>query len=378
MSNTFLTGKEFNAMYKDKLFYKFTYDNDTHYGMTYTDGLNEDINEFSTSDNKTGIYFFETRRAFKHYNKKYGYIRKVTIPDDAKIGVRETSFRTNKIIFSPKEKFGSDLALLDTFFTTRVESIEINEVFYNKLLSENPNLNKFDLLNIFSKHNNKFRTEVVAEKSECLKRIEENPFLVNFIKNADTECYKLAFSLNGLVLKDCTEDIEKLRKIITNKGFFSADLTNKMLEELSTLETIAVTQNFEALKYITNPTDEQCTIAVTHDFRALRYITNPTDEQLTIAFSQSSKSIDFIKNKLSADITLYVLGLYPHLIAENSKIFNNFTSMINESNAINFVKYFKYMPPKYQTEEICKLALQDDISNCKYLDNKFIHLVKLA
>ena len=55
-----ITGKQFNEIFKNNTFYKFTNNKEIHYGYQYVDGLNIDTNEFNIEGgecSKGGLYF---------------------------------------------------------------------------------------------------------------------------------------------------------------------------------------------------------------------------------------------------------------------------------------------------------------------------------
>src|SRR5579872_1232607 len=86
------TGASFNNLFGNWAFVKLTNPSERHRGFQFVDGLNVDKNKFNTYDSctKGGIYFIDINDAHKwiHYNEYVGtmkYIRKVIIPDDAKV-----------------------------------------------------------------------------------------------------------------------------------------------------------------------------------------------------------------------------------------------------------------------------------------------------
>src|SRR5579872_6373145 len=97
INNNILTGYEFNQKYCRHTFIKLTNESENHNGFQFQDGLNicEDI------------YFVEDND-FKHYdNKEMKYIRKVIIPNDARLSILDSNrlkFITDKIILGQREE----------------------------------------------------------------------------------------------------------------------------------------------------------------------------------------------------------------------------------------------------------------------------------
>ena len=88
-------------------FYKITNESETHNGMQYKTGLNVDIQQFNPKgDCKSGgIYFSrEDILAFMEYGK---WIRKVTLPENAKVYENPGSpkkWKADKVILGRKYK----------------------------------------------------------------------------------------------------------------------------------------------------------------------------------------------------------------------------------------------------------------------------------
>src|ERR1051325_8405242 len=101
--HTVLSGKKFNKKYHNKEFYKLTNELENHNGFQFKTGLNTDIIKFNPiSECKPGgIYFTELDYVLawiSYNNKKMTKIRKVTIPDNAKVYVEKIKFKADKLI----------------------------------------------------------------------------------------------------------------------------------------------------------------------------------------------------------------------------------------------------------------------------------------
>jgi hypothetical protein len=110
------SGSEFKRLLGDDVnyFIKFMNNDDIHYNMIYKTGLNVDIEEFNPGNEctKGGIYFCHLQD-YRCYVNSYGnYIRKVVIPDDARIYIEENKFKADKVILEEKEIKGEKLKSL--------------------------------------------------------------------------------------------------------------------------------------------------------------------------------------------------------------------------------------------------------------------------
>lgn len=111
-----ISGEEFNKIYAGIDFVKLTNETECHNNFQFEDGLNIDKQSFNPSGECKlgGIYFVKKDLAFMwtYYGCTNGvmkYIRKINIPDDARVYVETDKFKTNKIILSPREKINREI-----------------------------------------------------------------------------------------------------------------------------------------------------------------------------------------------------------------------------------------------------------------------------
>jgi hypothetical protein len=120
-----LTGVNFNAININGVeFYKILNEKEYHHGFQYKDGLNIDTNEFNTEKcSAGGLYFCEKQYIGLYIG--YGiYIRKVSIPNDARISIEDNKFKADKIIL------GERLSLTD-FFSNQTYEFNLAAVKQN-------------------------------------------------------------------------------------------------------------------------------------------------------------------------------------------------------------------------------------------------------
>jgi hypothetical protein len=158
----------------------------------------------------------------------------------------------------------------------------------------------------------------------CKFAVQQNCYVLRYVKNQTDEICKLAVQQNGLSLayvKNQTDEICKL----------------------------AVQQNGNALQYVKNQTDEICKLAIKNISYALKYVKNQTDEICKLAVKQNGLSLEFVKNQTEEICKLAV--------QQNGWV----------------IKYVKN-----QTGEICKLAVQQNGHTLQYVNNQTEEICKLA
>lgn len=113
---TELSGLEFKRTYSNTNFYKLTNRIENHHEFQFHDGLNIDTNEFkpSGSCSKGGLYFVEENKVYKwiYYDICIGsmhYIRKVEIPDDARVYIENDKFKADKFILGLRNPISKDI-----------------------------------------------------------------------------------------------------------------------------------------------------------------------------------------------------------------------------------------------------------------------------
>ncbi len=98
---------------QEKSYYKLTNKYESHRDLIYTDGENEDFNEFDDNILHScvpgGIYFCEEKNIINWimYSESVGlmyWMRKVIIPHDAKVVYTANKVRANKVILGPRER----------------------------------------------------------------------------------------------------------------------------------------------------------------------------------------------------------------------------------------------------------------------------------
>lgn len=343
-----LNGVEFNAKYTGVNFYKLTNATNKHYKMTYVDGENIDINKLLVDDNKTGLYFFETQKAFIHIADKYTHIRKVTIPDDAIVVIRESSFRTNKFILGPSKELGKELDLMYEFIVA-CKYISTKD-FYRQLLKYEPNKqNKYEILGRLATYGMSFIDEAFISDNDICHIVDKYPKIINVCPNVSNEMYIRALTLDGMVLQTVSNKFKSFMTIIKGNRLFANETDTQL--KFDKFAEIAVRQNFVAIQFVDSPNDKLC----------------------KIAFEQSKDADKYIP-KVSKDVATFVISLYP----EFSRM-KKYSIGIDEQSALELItkdpNYIDVIPLDIQTEEMCKMALNADIKNFKHIDEKFYYLV---
>ena len=90
-----------------KLFVKLTNNDEKHYNYQLKTGLNQDTHRFLPYGlcMPGGLYFTTIDNINVWYQAYHKHIRKVTIPDDARVYESHASFKADKIVLSEKVKY---------------------------------------------------------------------------------------------------------------------------------------------------------------------------------------------------------------------------------------------------------------------------------
>src|SRR5579872_275343 len=177
------SGKEFNNIFSGISFVKLTNESEVHRGFHFEDGLNVDTVLFNpiSSCSAGGIYFIEENNIINwvYYDAVVGtmiYVRKVTIPDDARVYIEDDKFKTDKLILGPKS------CIDKTIYSHSVES----NVCVFKFLSNN-----------------------VKDKNVCMKAVEGSYTSLNYVpaELRDKNICSHAVKNHGLSLQFVPEHI---------------------------------------------------------------------------------------------------------------------------------------------------------------------------
>lgn len=111
-----VSGAVFNSMFPNINFVKLTNETENHNDHQFVDGLNIDCNSFNPNGicQSGGIYFIKEKyiHIWIAYNGKLMiYVRKVSIPDDARVYIEAKKFKADKIILGSKELISKDIYL---------------------------------------------------------------------------------------------------------------------------------------------------------------------------------------------------------------------------------------------------------------------------
>ena len=182
------TGAEFNAKFPNIVFVKLTNQTENHFNLQFKDGLIVDHNKFYPYEQckPGGIYFCQYNQASHWIDYGQGtmqWVRRVLIPDDAKVYIEPDKFKANKIILLPKQPLWEDATICKAL-------CEYTVAYFPYVTNQTPEI--------------------------CLIAVEKDPYLLRLIKNQTKEvCYAAAkknpklLSLSNYIRDD--EMREKIR-----------------------------------------------------------------------------------------------------------------------------------------------------------------------
>lgn len=224
------------------MYYKILRKDLTHYGYTYTIGLNIDTNKFNHSECGSGGLYFTTKKHIHEFLIYGDYIADIEIPKGAQCYKFKNKYKAEAVIIKSIIPIAEHELLQDSAVRKRVLK-SLDGLKYLK----NPTEEEIALAISLNGLNLQYAPKQTFELA--LQAIRQNPFAIRYVSldegvNADrassevhTKKYyqlaKLAVKLNGLALQ------------FVRQSFYTDEL---LLE--------AVTSDGGAIKFIKDPPDQ--------------------------------------------------------------------------------------------------------------------------
>lgn len=384
---TTYTGKEFNETFANLSFYKLLYEDFTHHGFTYKNGLN--INTKKQALKKIyyndGLYFTNLY-AVQYWLQQLcdvKYIAKVTIPDNALVHIRESD-----------NAYYSDMICLDFSTMINVEDagtlIKTQEE-WNKCISFDknwilfipPELEKnfsseiLDRRHIYKNNNYKMIKfdKLQPDEYVCRKAISHDYKLFKYIINQTEELCLFMLTrycnINKFTSDEKVED-EKIENVI--KQIRPEAQTQQVCEFIVKIFP-------KGLKFIHNQTPELCEIAIYYYPQAIQFVLNKTFKLCKLAVQCDGRVLEHIDEKLFEESDMNILRelavmsnplALEHIKPEfqNEKLCQIATNIMPD--------VIRFVAEQYQTEEYCMKVL----SRANYLfcsiKNKTPNICKYA
>ena len=239
-----ITGKQFNEIFKNNTFYKFTNNEEIHYGYQYVDGLNIDTNEFNINRgecSKGGLYFTSEKYIYEWIQGEY--VRVVTIPDDARICIYKTKFKSNKIFVEPRIRI--------------------------------------------------YDSDLLSDEQVQMLAVQQNVRAIRYIKEPSDQVQMLAVQHNGYAIKYIKEPSDQVQMLAVQQNGCSI---RYIKEPSNQVQMLAVQHNGYAIQYIKEPSDQVQMLAVQQNGCAIRYIKKPSDQVQMLAVQKNGNAIQYIKD----------------------------------------------------------------------------------
>lgn len=183
------SGDEFNKLTKKLTFAKFLNKKENHNGMQYKTGFNKDIRYFNGSgwSSSGGMYFFDIQKSYMYSD--YGEIlRKVTIPNEAKVYVEKDKFKADMFLLSDRVYLDS---LLDTDNILKLICVNGDMLKYLKEQTEEICLRAVqqngNALEYVKKQTEEICMEAVKQNGVALRYVEEQTFEICFAAVSQTK-----------------------------------------------------------------------------------------------------------------------------------------------------------------------------------------------
>jgi hypothetical protein len=237
-----ITGKQFNEIYKNIKFVKFTDKTEKHDDFEFKTGMNM----HETHNYSDRIDFAELTKSYKilwNLGIHVAYARYVTIPDDAEVEIDNFNnvFKADKLILSER---------------IRIEDLEVWDDLEYIVLAI--------IENAFSLSFIKNQTEEL-----CLVAVRRRGIVLQFVKNQTDKICLAAVKQDGTALAYVLNQTDEICLVAVTKYGFSLLCVKKQTDEIC---LAAVKENFHVLKYVENQTPEICLEALKRDAEAIKYI----------------------------------------------------------------------------------------------------------
>ncbi len=256
-----ITGKQLNQILNQMPLLKFMHNNDTHYGMKYITGRNEDILPFCNEGScKPGGIYITTLVDCVHHMNDYGYYaRRVIIEPDTMVYTEDVKLKCNKVILEEKKPKYELIRQL------------INEWALTNDLNDTVKMNGY-LIQFID-------PDKITDKM-ILYAINKNPILLSYVNPEHITFDMLSY---------CVRKDRDILQELTNK-FNHNDHINQMIQRLidqnndlfccvrysSNIALNIIRRNGMMLKYAHNYDDDYyyclCWVAVKQNGCALMYV----------------------------------------------------------------------------------------------------------
>ncbi len=248
------------------------------------------------------------------------------------------------------------------------KTYDIDHYFLNnnniKIFELYKNIELYEILkNILNK--NGLLLEFIENQTEelCIIAIKNNINAYNFVKHKTYEIDKSILKIqNNLVINN---EIYEILKNILNKNGLLLEFIENQTEELC---IIAIKNNINAYTFVKNKTYEINKILLNIDGNMLQYIENQTDELCIIAIKNNINAYTFVK-KITYNLYKSILIEHNILSTNNIKIYELFKNILNKNGLLlEFIEN--------QTEELCIIAVKNNIDAYNFIINKTYELDK--
>ncbi len=261
-----LDGAEFKKIFGGNIFVKLTNKKETHFGMEYKTGLNEDHLEFNPTGSCSpgGLYFTILHYASHYMNYKMKYYRTVTLLDDSPVYIEDKKFKTKKFILSDKKE-----------------------------LSELWNDNDFCLAAVKQDcHALQYVEEQTLEL--CLAAVQQDGYVLHIVKNQTPEICLAAVQQDGYAVQYVEEQTPEICLAAVQRIGCALQYV-KPIFKTPEICLAAVQRIGYVLQYVEEQTPEICLAAVQRDGYAVQYVEEQTPEICLAAVQQDGYALRYVK-----------------------------------------------------------------------------------
>ena len=210
--NRVYSGRSFNKLCNHRLYLtntnNITNTADNNYNYLYENGLNVDPTIFnpSRSGNTGGFYFFDETQIYAYAYEDDYWIRKVEIPDNARVYVHHNMYKTDRFI-------------LDEMIEIRnVKSTDLNDVYDECIdflkrdygntknfrftcMSDYKRDIKIACTNMLKRNGCMLKYMDIQSELLCLEAVKQNGMALKYVKKQTKHICAVAVKQNGLSLQ---------------------------------------------------------------------------------------------------------------------------------------------------------------------------------
>jgi hypothetical protein len=270
MEGKVLSGREFNSIFKGRMFVKLTNDKEVHNGFKYETGLNVDNVPFNpTGECKAGgIYFCELEMVgvwLKYRGMQMVYLRNVDVPNEANVYVENYKYKADRLILGQRELICDVIGQQKCMIAIEKGSLSLQHV------------------------DKQMQTEII-----CLLAVKRDGMSLKYVQEQTESICLAAVRKNGQALRYVEEQTKEIcKEAVREDGWALKYVGNQTLD----ICLAAIYQEATALKFVRDQTEEICLAAVTVNPWTLEFVKEQTETISLAAVKQYGMALKCVREQ---------------------------------------------------------------------------------